>query len=125
MKKILLTLGLVLSTLGLSAQSDEGRLTVYGQITCLDCVNLGANQVVANLDSRYKLSEYTTITNWSTITEGRTAAQGFDYGSSTTLLNFGREGTQTTISVGYTYLTVPTYEFDQSQFVVKLRFKIL
>ena len=116
MKKYI-TLLLILGTFCVSAQD---KLSMYGQVTALNF-----NQFNFNLDARYKLRDYISLSNWSTITQGRTAEQGFDYLNSTTLINFGKKGTESVLSFGHLYMNVPHMKFDQHQFVVKLRFKLL
>ena len=116
MKRILI----IITMCSCATSFAQDKLSMYGET-----VALNFNQYNFNLDTRYKLSDYVSLSNWSTITQGRTAQQGFDYMNSTTLINFGRKGIATTLSIGHMYMSVPQMEFDQHQFVVKLRFKIL
>jgi len=116
MKK-LITLLLILSYFNVSAQD---KLSVFGEVS-----TIAFKQMNYTIDANYKLSDYTTLSSWSSTTTGRTAAQVFDYTTSSLMLNFGKKDNPNTFSVGYTYLGVPNMNIEQSALMIKVRFKLL
>lgn len=126
MNKLFLFLMMSLAVLSASAQEEEkeikkeNRLSAYGEVTAYDF-----EQYNYTLDVNYRITDRVSLSSWNTITSGRTVEQGFNYSVVSGLLNFKSKNLDNTLSIGYSRIEQYSFDFINSQFVMKLRVKLL
>ena len=116
MKKLIIILIL---GFGISSQAQD-KLTMYGEIS-----TMSFGRAVFNLDTRYKIDNKISLSNWSSFTQGRTIDMGGDYNLSSTLINLKNKKGNFIFSTGHQYLAAPLYDRTRHDLVIKIRFKIL